>query len=239
MDEKEWLEFTDPFPMLEFLRGKASDRKLRLFGCACCRRVWHLLTDEKIRRAVEVLERYGDGLAGREELRRVVSEVDELFGFIRTELRYNEGSASPEYAVLVYAVLSALMAADMEVEEVLRYTLFASRPLASDLDRLAKEERQPALDSADRRGKDWQSNLFRDLFGNPFRPVALDPTWLTPTVKALARAIYDDRTFADLPVLADALEEAGCTNVDILNHCRQPGEHARGCWVLDLALGKV
>jgi hypothetical protein len=75
--------------------------------------------------------------------------------------------------------------------------------------------------------------------GNPFHPIALDPMWLMPSVKHLAEAIYEDRAFDRLPILADALEDAGCTNADILNHCRQPGEHVRGCWVVDLLLDKM
>ncbi len=83
-----------------------------------------------------------------------------------------------------------------------------------------------------------QANLVRDLFGNPFRPVTLDPMALTPTVEQFAESVYDDRSFERLPILADALEEAGCTDAAILGHCRGPGPHARGCWVLDLLLGK-
>jgi hypothetical protein len=86
-----------------------------------------------------------------------------------------------------------------------------------------------------------QAKLVRDIFSNPFRPPSLDPSWLSwndGTIPKLAQAIYDDRAFDRLPILADALEEAGCTNADILNHCRQPGEHVRGCWVVDLLLGK-
>jgi hypothetical protein len=79
----------------------------------------------------------------------------------------------------------------------------------------------------------------RDLIGPlPFRPITFDAACLTPTVKALAQTIYDERRFQDLPVLADALEEAGCTNTEILNHCREPGEHVRGCWAVDLILEK-
>jgi len=76
------------------------------------------------------------------------------------------------------------------------------------------------------------------IFGNPFRPVTLNPAWRTATVIALAEAIYADRAFDRLPILADALEEAGCTSAEVLNHCRQPGEHVRGCWAVDLVLGK-
>ncbi|MBL8794488.1 MAG: hypothetical protein JNM56_11325 [Planctomycetia bacterium] len=78
----------------------------------------------------------------------------------------------------------------------------------------------------------------REIFGNPFRPVPVDPTWRTPTAIAIAQAIYDERAFDRLPILADALEDAGCTHVDLLNHCRQPGEHVRGCWAVDLVLGR-
>jgi hypothetical protein len=83
--------------------------------------------------------------------------------------------------------------------------------------------------------------LMREVFGNPFRPVADDPAWLTwnhGTVPAIARHIYDDRAFHELPKLADALEDAGCSDPDILAHCRGGGEHVRGCWVVDLLLGK-
>jgi hypothetical protein len=80
--------------------------------------------------------------------------------------------------------------------------------------------------------------FIRCIFGNPFRPVALDPAWLTPNVAALARAIYTNRRFADMPILADALEEAGCTNDDVLGHCRSGQEHVRGCWVVDLLTGR-
>ena len=80
--------------------------------------------------------------------------------------------------------------------------------------------------------------LVRDILGNLFRPVALDSSWLTSTVTNLGEAIYDERAFERMPILGDALEEAGCSNADILNHCRQSGEHCRGCWVVDLLLGK-
>jgi hypothetical protein len=83
--------------------------------------------------------------------------------------------------------------------------------------------------------------LVRDIFGNPFRPVSVDPAWLRwndGTAVAIARRVYDERRFEDLPILADALEEAGCTSGDILEHCRGPGPHVRGCWVVDLLLGK-
>src|SRR5262249_35133680 len=105
--------------------------------------------------------------------------------------------------------------------------------------------------SAEGEGRDWQAaqnaelahqcDVLRDLFGNPFRIVRFDPGWRTwndGAIVGIARRIYDERAFADLPILADALEEAGCTEVDILAHCREPGVHVRGCWVLDWLLGR-
>ena len=86
-----------------------------------------------------------------------------------------------------------------------------------------------------------QSDLLRCIFGNPFHVIEISNDWLTwrdGTVPKVAQSIYDDRVFADLPILADALEEAGCDNADILAHCRSGGEHVRGCWVIDLILGK-
>jgi hypothetical protein len=80
--------------------------------------------------------------------------------------------------------------------------------------------------------------LLRDIFGNPFRPVALDPSWLTSTAVALATGIYAERAFDRMPILADALQDAGCYHPDVLSHCRGGGPHARGCWVVDLILGK-
>lgn len=81
--------------------------------------------------------------------------------------------------------------------------------------------------------------LLREVFGNPFRRVKRDPAWLTSDVVALARGIYDERAFDRMPILADALQDAGCTNEGLLNHCRDPDQlHVRGCWALDLVLGK-
>jgi hypothetical protein len=87
--------------------------------------------------------------------------------------------------------------------------------------------------------RDWSArlaqvtrSLLRDIFGNPFRPVTLDPRWLSSTVLDLARTIYDERVFERLPILADALMDAGCDSEEVINHCRSEGSHVRGCWWL-------
>jgi hypothetical protein len=89
-----------------------------------------------------------------------------------------------------------------------------------------------------RRYTNHPAYYLRDIFGNPFRPVAFEPNWRTSTVVAIARSVYESREFAPIPLLADALQDAGCENEEILKHCRSAGPHVRGCWVVDLILGK-
>jgi hypothetical protein len=108
----------------------------------------------------------------------------------------------------------------------------------------AKETAIHAAEASDRPEREQlvHAALLHDIFGNPFRPAAVDPTWLTwncGTMVKLTKGIYDDRRFADLPILADALEEAGCQDQTILDHLRSPGPHVRGCWPLDLILGRA
>jgi hypothetical protein len=106
-------------------------------------------------------------------------------------------------------------------------------------------EIDPGIWETERTAQAW---LLRDVFGNPFRPVSFDPSWRTSTVTTLAQTMYDSRDFSAMPILADALQEvpsarrkgfAGCDNSDILNHCRGPGPHTRGCWVVDLVLARA
>ena len=109
--------------------------------------------------------------------------------------------------------------------------MFAAEGLKdTDMDRASADRK------AERQGL---IGLIREMFGNPFRPVSLDPAWLTSTVVALAQGIYEERAFDRMPILADALQDAGCDNDDVLSHCRGNGPHVRGCWVVDLILGKT
>lgn len=223
MTEREWFNCTDPKWMLSFIRDKRSDRKFRLFACACCRRISHLLRDERSRKAVEVAERFADGSATEEELTQAENDANDVWN----ELAYAEGNVTDAETDASDAACGAACYAEGAIGT-------AGSASHSAAYALSYEGKQAVA-------QDSQCRLLRDLFGNPFRPVAVDPPWLTwndHTIPKLAQAIYDDRAFDRLPILADALEEAGCDNADILNHCRQPGEHVRGCWVVDLLLGK-
>jgi hypothetical protein len=221
MTEAEWLKCDDPTVMLEFLRGKVSDRKLRLFAVACCRRISFLLPDETCRQGVEVAERCADGHVSEEEQASVWSAV-----FASWE---NVGDG---YASLIYGSTMVLAA----VAPHPWAWLIGER--ADSSASLSDQEHEPKEAEALRALFVEQPRLFRDLVGNPFRAVTVDSAWRTATVISLAITIYDERAFDRLPILADALEDAGCDNADILNHCRQPGEHVRGCWVVDKILAR-
>jgi hypothetical protein len=213
------LTCADPTLMLEFLRasGRASKRKLRLFAVACCRRIWPLLADERSRKAVEVAEKYADGLVDQQQWLCAEAEGKQAAtGF--SELTLFAGWAA-----------KMTVANHIPLLHVVRYT-----PVDIDL-------RAEVIESK----RHGQSSLLRDLFGNPFRPVSLDPAWQTSTVCSLAHAAYEGRFLpsghlddARLAVLADALEEAGCTDSAILDHLRSAGPHVRGCGIIDLLTGR-
>lgn len=202
MNEQEWQTCTHPDPMLDFIQGKVSDRKLRLFAVACCRRIWHLLPVEWSRQGVEMTERYADGLATDEQLKEASKKA---------------GWAAAWAAHADAAEAAAWTAARKEEEGWTKIT--ARRAAFSDT-----TERQ------------FQSDLLRDIVGNPYRPVVFDTSWVTSAVTRLARDIYDRRAFENLLRLAEELEAAGCEDADILAHCQKAGPHVRGCWLVDLVL---
>jgi hypothetical protein len=220
MTEAEWLACTDPKPMLKFLRGRASERKLRLFAVACCRRIQHVYSDEG-RGALERTEELADGLIGRKEwLARV--------GI--THIGVDAAVACANQALLSFqlpldAVSGAARAAGL-------WSAYAAGTEAAwGAPRAAVEAAERVL----------QADLLRDIVGSPLRAQRIDPAWLRwndGTAARLAQDIYSGRRFGDLPVLADALEDAGCTDEWVLGHCRRRGEHVRGCWVIDLLTGR-
>jgi hypothetical protein len=207
MTEFEWLSATDPQPMLAFLRGRASDRKLRLFACGFCNSIDQALEDEICREAVRVAERFADGLASPEELDAACHSARLVWAASVWEGMLAAEAAEPDGWKAACGVQSAL-----------------------------------EMDDIPRNFWKQQADVLRDVFGPLlFRSVNLNrPTlmWNDNAIPKLAQSIYDDRAFDRLPILADALEEAGCTDAHILDHCRQSGEHVRGCWLVDLVLGK-
>ncbi len=226
MTEKEWLTSLDAVVMLQFLGKKASGRKLRLFGVACVRRkrIGDLLADERSREAVEWAERYADRQASRKELRAAEQRARAVAqSLARAAVRASSGYAAS------YAALAATEAA-----------AYTAPRAASQASYFVECVNRGGADRAQIRAS--HADLLREVFGNPFRPVRRAPGWLAwgdRTIPKLAQAIYDERAFERLPVVADALEDAGCTNSDLLGHCRRPAtEHVRGCWVVDLLLGK-
>jgi hypothetical protein len=250
MTEAEWLEGEDWGPLVAFLSGRLTRRTATLYVCGGLRQLWHLLYDELSRRAVEVWERAADGSATQEEVDWAGYDAESpTFGY-----EFETHSVGDWFARdgrHCESVL-ALMRMGVYREEDLRgggYYLGDERVRAR-LHNAAKIAYYCPSAYQDGRWYDyllkylaeqeeWPGGwLVRDIFGNPFRPVSIDAAWYTTTVVRLAQAIYDERTFERLPILADALEEAGCDDLDILTHLRGPGPHVRGRWAVDLILGK-
>jgi hypothetical protein len=212
------------------LPEEVSDRKRRLLACAYCRRVWEALTDERSRRAVEMAERLADGLATEQEVEFAAAAAEVVWKAQAQELWIAGNSATGAAAIASGAACAARSSLHATGQEALLLgAVGATRETASTTAEFHQAERAEQL------------ALLRCIFDNPFQPPTIAPAWRTwnnATIPRLAQEIYDSRAFDRLPILADALEEAGCTNAEILNHCRQPGPHARGCWVVDLILGK-
>ena len=224
MTEAEWLACADPGPMLDFLDERVTERKARLLVCACCRRLWRLLKDGRSRQAVSAAEEYADGLLGHDELAAVGRDA---------------GRARRTKAARAAAAVAA--------GETFVYWLFpypSTRPrYESGL--WAAWARQVIAEMSSTRDAGPVVALVRELFGNPFRPVALVPSWRTADAVMLAEAAYQERALPAgtldrdrLGLLADALLDGGCSDTDLLGHLRSEGPHVRGCWALDRCLGR-
>jgi hypothetical protein len=239
--ESEWLSAAHPDPMLVFLRSRGvSERKLRLFACACVRRVWDLVTDERSRRAVEAAEEQLGGPAGlaaasgahaaAEELNRRAVEV--RLTPLRLRSQAEALAAGAAAAVLQQSsVWGGATAAEVAAGGAATAAAVAAK--------YAARSRGLAGGPAAKKERRAQAALLADIAGNPFRRHALQTSWRTPTVVGLARSVYEERAFDRLPVLADALLDAGCADEELLGHLRGPGPHVRGCWAVDVILGRV
>jgi hypothetical protein len=212
MTEPEWLGCGDPDPLLECARGfnLLTARKARLFACGCFRLVWERVAHEDVRTTVAVAEDRADRRATQRDLERH---------------RYPMTHPHDDVANWLAVAAQSLAVANLNPG----YVAWSVRAAVEN-----------ARYHAARAWVDCrpQADLIRCLFGNPFRPVAADPSWLTSTVISLARQMYESRDFSAMPILADALQDAGCDNPDVLEHCRSEGPHVRGCWVVDLLVGK-
>jgi hypothetical protein len=253
MTEAEWMACEDPTVLMS--QDSLSDRKRRLFVVACCRRLWdHLPTFH--RSALETAERYADGEACEDDLSDFLEQAHHRFMF------FEDGGPdwrAAEAWRLNNAVDHAIQAAldlpnwqchlcgeEMRVMNAAGWggavlgceqcpnTYRWSLVRAPEFVRASRQMRDNAHSEAT-----LQATLLRDIFGNPFRPATFDSAWRTSTAVAIARGMYESRDFGTMPILADAIQDAGCDSDDILNHCRGDGPHVRGCWVVDLVLGKT
>jgi hypothetical protein len=226
MNHGTWLFGDDPERMLDFLGARATERKLMLFAVACCRRVEALLTDRRSRRALDAAERFAYGEADVDELQEAQAAAHAAWTALPT------GVATDRMEALWVAARAASWTAcrgdaGVSAPAAAHYAAWANRGGATLCGRSPERAAQAAL--------------VRCVFGNPFMPVSLDPAWTAwndGVVRKLARCIYDERALGRLPLLADALEEAGCDCWEILDHCRGKGPHVRGCWVVDRLLGR-
>ncbi len=211
MTEAEWRGSAEPRRMLNWLHNKASPRKLRLFATACCRQVWPLLCNKPCREAVEVAEQYADARASDETLARARDACVRHIKETRVCTQAQALARATFYATRGPARLAARNAAGMTARILPEFT-----------------ERE-------------QAGFLRCIFDHLFSWPGGSPSWLARNDGAprrIAEGIYEVRGFDRLPILADALLDAGCDNDHLLDHCRSPGPHVRGCWALDLILGK-
>lgn len=220
MTEQEWLVCSDPQQMLDFLRDNATERKFILVVCACGHLVRHLLTDPRSKGVLPIVERFADGLASQKEIDAVFQPACDAAGeAAKYAAGKTDGPPLPTWAAAWVVAKAVIATSTMRGEDAFFGAVdgvyFATAATG-----------EPPV------------RILQDIFGNPFRRVTLKPAWRTSSVTSLAHGIYDERRFADLPILADALEDAGCTHKKLLSHCRGPGPHVRGCWVVDLLLGK-
>jgi hypothetical protein len=245
MTEAEWLACTNPQPMLEFLRRKVSDRKVRLFAVACCQRVWTSLEHEEFRNAVRKAESFADGLIDREEMLHAHREACALFGKLRGKDN-GRGAALTASGIPNPPKSFLQRVADALDDPWWEDEFDKGDPLAPAL----VTARHAARASADIQGERnvldapatiaeqrAQTALIHCIFGNPFRARPECDAWLTSEMRVLADGIYAERAFDRMHLVAGALEASRCPNADLIEHCRS-GEHARGCWVVDLLLGR-
>jgi hypothetical protein len=220
MKEKAWLACTDPRKMLAHLGGAPSDRKLRLFSCACCRRAWGFAKDRRLEPLLLLFEGLADGTV-RDRRRGPARERC---------YKITQADVGDSQHCLAWEMWGGMRSSFIREDNDLGESAAAAFGYGAG--------RGPEFYPAKAAERTEQARLVREIFGNPFRPVAFEPAWRTDTVLALARQMYESREFGAAPILADALQDAGCPHTELLDHLRAlDGVHSRGCWALDLVLG--
>jgi len=207
--------------MLRLLGEAASERKLRLFACCSAELAWRSMLQRDVPAPLELAWAAADDSSRESELS---AEAPKPTG---------PASAAPDLAE--WFADQALEAACRP--QGARSASQARHAVEALAVRLAADNEQDTA-SASQEARTALASFLRDIFGNPFRPVMFPPDWRTDTTVALAHTMYDSRDFSAMPILADALQDAGCPHEDVLNHCRFGGVHVRGCWVVDLVLGR-
>lgn len=247
MTADEWQTKDAPRAMLEFVRGRVTTRQLRHFAAACCRAVWEVLPDDRLRAAVACIERYAAGAVGKQELAACQSRarlaVQELGLRGRATALAQENAARPsaernwEPHFAAYRMAAAADAVPRAARPTERVAALAESVLQA-FDLVVQAE------TVGRNVRTTYPRVFaahaaavRCVFGNPFHQVAFTPSWRTEATIAIARSMYESRDFSAAPVLADALDDAGCEDARVLGHLRGGGPHVRGCWVVDGVLG--
>ena len=228
MTETDWLACANPEKMLEFLRDKASERKLRYFLVACARNRLPASPDAEMVEALATAERFADGAASRHDLARS-----------RKSLKKNHQARVTKWSPLYNDHIRSVPAWHAAREQIVRAAREGATCCAWSSTRHTYIGGHIAMTYPADEYR-IQTQFLRDIIGNPFRLGSVSQSWLAwndGAIRKMAQAIYDARAFDRLPLLADALEDAGCTDAAILSHCREPGEHVRGCWVVDLLLG--
>jgi hypothetical protein len=229
-----WQECAEPEAMNDHFGKRFTERKSRLIMLACCQRHPGFMKHSSVRPSLAMLvKHYADPNAPNKPLdspvaRTLHKALDKHTDQMISRPNCNQKAFAMRCAVLVAAEPASVMARQGYTLAQLVYSCIHSIATAN----VKTNRPDPAEWAA-------QADILREVLGNPFKPVKLKPAWLTDTVVALARHAYQTEDFSTLPILADALQDAGCENEDILNHCRDPKQvHVRGCWVVDLVLQK-
>ena len=220
--------------MIEYASIDAGERKRRLLAVALCRHVLPLVGPECGRRAVDITEAYADGFATAGDMHAASEQVADAYCTLPVPAPLGELSLAEKMASVA---LQATMFAASEFDDFL-VSCFLSTEKAC-VRRWMLQARPDEVRPSYAVLMSAQRALLRDIFGNPFRPVAFAPSWRSDTAVSLARGMYESRDFTAMPILADALQDAGCDDEQVLAHCRGDGVHVRGCWVVDGVLGKA